>query len=286
MINLNIKQEMNEDNPNNISEDEKENEPSSKKSDKVSLFWNYFNLVKGTGDDKKSYTQCTVNGCNEKLTYHNSTSAIQKHLKSYHVTAYESCVSNKSKSKQSTLTSSNYKLIPVSKEKAQSITIAIARFIATDMRPINLIEGPGFISLLSYLEPSYKLPCRTTFANTVENLYKSAKNDIIAILKEERSFGITFDYWQSIPLKSYLTLTIHFGSKSFNHYNYVLKTIEVSESHTGIITANNIQSILEEFHLKEDKNFKFYAVSDMAPNSKKNFNSLILVALHIFCTIL
>ena len=41
-----------------------------------------------------------------------------KHLKFNHVTVYESCATNKSKSNQFTLTSSNYKMIPLSKEKS------------------------------------------------------------------------------------------------------------------------------------------------------------------------
>jgi len=200
---------MNQNNLADNYEDEKIGEISNKKGDKTSKVWNYFNLLNEA--DKKSYTQCTINGCTEKLAYHNSTSSMLKHLKFNHVTAYESCATNKSKSKQFTLISSNYKIIPLSKEKSQAITIAIGRFIAFDMRPINLIEGTGFEALLKLAEPNYQLPCRTTLMHTIEELYKSTKKDIICQVNNSKSFGITFDYWSSLTTKSYLTLTIHFG---------------------------------------------------------------------------
>ena len=51
-----------------------------------------------------------------------------------------------------TLESSNFQIQALSKEKSNTITLAIGRFIA-----LNIIEGSGFQTLLKILEPRYEI---------------------------------------------------------------------------------------------------------------------------------
>ena len=81
---------------------------------------------------------------------------------------------------------------------------------------INFIEGVGFQNLLNTLEPRFIIPSRKTFKeNILPELYHSMKKDVHVLIREASSYGVTYDYWTSIAMKSYLTLTIHFLTKNF-----------------------------------------------------------------------
>jgi len=88
-------------------------------------------------------------------------------------------------------------------------------------------------------------------------------------LKGIESFSVTYDYWTSNANKGFLTLTIHFVDKDFQLRDYVLKTLEITEAHTGINSAKAILSILDEFGLNCSEPSKIFAVSDAAGNKKK-----------------
>lgn len=253
---------------NNIEIEESKEVGKKEEKQKTSPVWNHFNLAE-EGD--KTYAQCTIKGCTSKVVYHNSTTALFNHLKFNHPDAYQACLKKKvtKAPRQSTLPIFNSKTHNPSLERVSGITAAIGRFIAFDMRPISTIEGQGFQSLIHYLEPKYEIPCRRVFTETViPRLYESLKNNILQQLKSANSFGLTFDYWSSIALKSFLTLTVHFCSQDFELWSYVLKTVEVLQSHTGQNTANTVKSILDEFGLKENLALKFFTVSDGASNMR------------------
>lgn len=286
---MNNRKQVNNDLQNANNEDVKKDDTSSNAGDKSSLtrqktsqYWNYFTLTSNKKGDQ--FTNCKINGCKEVLAYHGGTSSMQYHLKALHNEEYLKCKGQKEESTQSTLTSPNFKFQPLSKEKTRQITMAVSRFIAFDMRPINVIEGQGFIELIHTLEPRYEFPCRTTFTQvTIPELYEASKKCVITSLNESQSFAITFDYWQSFPLKSYLTVTIHFCTPEFEPRNFVLQTIEVTESHTGPRTASVIQSILHDFDLLQKPHVKFIAISDAAKNmistaKELNFPHIICLA--------
>ena len=123
-----------------------------------SKIWVHFKPIE-KNDQDKSYTECKIDGCNEKLVYHNTTSSMIKHVKWKHPEKYSEfenkCSSAK---KQTTLNSEGFKINPLSSDKMQAITNAIGKFIAIDMRPLNTIEGKGFQEMISILEPRYILP--------------------------------------------------------------------------------------------------------------------------------
>jgi len=135
-----------------------------------------------------------------------------KHAKTKHPDKYAE-YEGKSQicNKQSILNLQGLKIKELNTEKTRQITHAIAKFITLDMRPINIIEGEGFLELLKILEPRFQLPSRTMFSETIiPQYYKQMKSSLIEELNKITYFSLTFDYWSSIANKSYLTITIHF----------------------------------------------------------------------------
>ena len=69
-----------------------------------------------------------------------------------------------SSSQQQTLTSLFGKL---PKERENGVTKMIANYITKDMRPLDCVNDSGFIKLIKYLEPRYKLCGRMHVTETV-----------------------------------------------------------------------------------------------------------------------
>ena len=42
----------------------------------------------------------------------------------------------------------------------------MTEFLLEDMKPLNLVEGPGFFKFLKVLKPKMSKPCRKTIKNT------------------------------------------------------------------------------------------------------------------------
>ena len=243
-------------------------------STKKSKAWEYFQLVEDK--EKKSGTKCKVNGCKEGLAYHQSTTAMLKHLESHHPEKHMECTGKTSaQSQQLKITSDDYKMKDLTREKSKQIINAIASFIYQDLKPLKTVESDGFKHLIHTLEPRYQLPVRSTFSDTVIPAHYSAiKMKIIEDLKQSRGFGLAFDYWTSISNKSFLTLTIHFMPMAWKIQDYVLATVEGKDPHTTINTADVISSILDSYQLNDGEHIKFFGITDSAPNMKKDVREL------------
>ena len=191
--------------------------------------WQFFNKVEDL-NDKKTYSYCTVDNCVVRLVFLNNTTTMLRHLKSFHPDAHQTCLSKMEKSVSTTqpkILAPQFKLQPLSKEKSQLISR------------------------------------RTITDSVLPKLYLSMKSELEKQLKEIEYCGLS---WTSLAIKSFLMVTVHFSSPDFTMQNYVLKTVEVKDSHTGTHTASVVTSILKEFGLLENLQVKFVATSDLAPN--------------------
>ena len=68
--------------------------------------------------------------------------------------------------------------------------------IAIGAYPFSIVEEPGFVELLTYAEPRYKLPHRTTFSRThLPELYQQTKSSIIQSIESATFISCTSDIW-------------------------------------------------------------------------------------------
>lgn len=112
-----------------------------------SSVWEYFDTV----DAKRvCYKLCTPPTCTI-LAYHGKTTSMKSHLTSHHPNEYEETSQAKTGSQRSLDSFVHSK--KCSTEHAKKITQRIAEMVAWDPRPISVVEGVGFLNLVSYLEP-------------------------------------------------------------------------------------------------------------------------------------
>jgi hypothetical protein len=104
------------------------------------------------------------------------------------------------------------------------------------------------------------------------------QNKVQALLHEAIDVAITTDIWTSLNTDSYLTMTVHFLSKTVLK-TLVLCTKKLESSHTGIYLS---QIMTEELHKWNIFNKVVAVVTDGAPNMKLAVRQMNLS--HIPCT--
>ena len=124
-----------------------------------SQVWNFFT---------KKNAKSVVVLCSKSLVYHGGTSSMLQHLSRKHPA--KNIVKTSDGRKQTSIDGFTRKR-SCSNEQAAAISDRIASFIVKDLRPINLVAGRGFINLMAYLEPGYRLPSATHFTHLIERKY-------------------------------------------------------------------------------------------------------------------
>ena len=146
------------------------------------------------------------------------------------------------------LTLESYSVQPVSKsptgsKRAKEITRRIAEFITLDMHPLAVIEGTGFMNLVSTLDAAYQIPSRKQIMKVFYDVYNDMKTHLQAELASVENVALTTHHWTS---DLYLELTAYFITQDWEHVARVLTTKEVRERHTAVNMADNLQAVVEE----------------------------------------
>ena len=164
--------------------------------------WKYFSKDK---DRKKATCQL----CSKELAFKSGTTNLREHLMSKHCGTYKSQSTKcASKEKQGTLLQTFSKPKRCSNARAKEITDHIANFVALDMRPINAVEGEGFLRMMAYLEPGYKVPSRKHITSIIQQKHALGKQKLQEKLSEATSLALTTDIWTSAAAEAYITVLV------------------------------------------------------------------------------
>lgn len=123
--------------------------------------------------------------------------------------------------------------------KTHRITMRIASYLLSDMRPFTTTESKEFRKLIHECEPKYQMPSRATFSeHVIPSMYTITANRLKAELKDAGgTVAITCDAWTSRATESYVTITAHYVDNDFNLCPAVLQTRAMHDRHTGVNTA-------------------------------------------------
>ena len=78
------------------------------------------------------------------------------------------------------------------------------------MRPVNIIQGKGFISMIESFSSTYTIPSRTTIMNIIKQLYYSESTLLKNMLSKCTVVSLTTDGWTSINCTHFITTTVTF----------------------------------------------------------------------------
>jgi len=160
-------------------------EPPAKKF--RSDVWKFYER---TDDGKK--VKCILCSPPKELVYHGGTSNLRDHVNRQRPLKY------KPDTVQTSLEAYGKKKQACSDARAKQITELIVRMVALDLRPMRLVEGKGFLELMAFLEPGYKVPSSAHISTLVKCKHSVAWNTLKEILsKEAVAVGLTTDIWTS-----------------------------------------------------------------------------------------
>ena len=168
------------------------------------------------------------------FAYHSSTTVMLNHLARRHP---------KPSSQQGSI--ANFTVRSCDSRRAERISGLLAKMIAGDMLPMSVVEGTGLRNLISFLEPTYTVPCRQTMTVRLEKMYREAAS-LREILSSADKVAITTDAWTALTTESYVTVTVHFFS-DWVLQSAILQTRSMTERHTAENMAHVLQAAVDIF---------------------------------------
>ena len=176
---------------------------------KSSVVWKHFGFPRGAQDGSKA--TCKI--CGAQVERAGGTSNLKSHLRIWHRTVHDQLFDQPLSSTQSTLDPyvKKVSMLPPNSERAQKLTRRIAEMVCRDMRPLSIVDDPGFLSLMHEAECSYVVPCRSTISRVIDDMYVQHKRATRGILGTAVDYVCcTTDMWTSRSTDAYISLTCHF----------------------------------------------------------------------------
>ena len=159
--------------------------------------------------------------CQRTYTRQSGISNLFAHLKSAHprefsLTQTEAKEPDVPSSSKSTIalyfsSSATTKSRPCSSARAGDLTEKIIDWLVNSCRPLCTVADQGFVNLLSFTEPDFRVPSRTHVSSLINKRHADAKKELVTLLKTACVNGVTIttDGWTSSATQSYVTYTVH-----------------------------------------------------------------------------
>ena len=127
---------------------------------------------------------------------------------------------------------------------------SVCYFISKDMQPYQTVNDPA---MLGAFDPRYVPMDRKALANNyIPKLYDRERERICSELYNVSYYALTTNIWTSRHNEAY-GITIHFVNATYQLKSYLLETLEFPEAHTGSSIAEELQEILKNWKLPQDK---------------------------------
>jgi hypothetical protein len=231
-------------------------------TDKRSIVWE--NFIPKESDATKAIYMCGIK-CKAELSISESgtTSNLRKHLITKHKMLLEQLEEDKEED-QSTQVKDNKdikQMLKIMREdldsaRSDKITKAITELMIYDNQPFSIVGNKAFKNLISYFEPKYVIPHRTTFSRTILiERYFQAEIKIKALLKTVNNISVIVDGWTSLGLQKYIGVLLNAIDSNFRRLNIKLGCLELNKCHTAKNMEEFINKLLDKFLISNKANF-------------------------------
>ena len=123
--------------------------------------------------------------------------------------------------------------------QAVELTNTVVEFVTRDLRPVSVVDGTGFLSLMDVAEPHFVVPCRRTVMNLIDRKYCELKRLLQGSLSGQQCIMLTTDMWTSRARDGYFSLAVHYVTERFEMHNSQLQCQHLPgvHNHTHISEA-------------------------------------------------
>ncbi len=126
----------------------------------------------------------------------------------------------------------------------------MAYFLAKDMRPVNLVEGSGFVELMKEMDPKFTIPSRRTVTRVLmPKLEAQEREKLKTDLAKTPWISLTTDMWSSRTNSAFLNITAHYLLED-KIITKVLSCERFPQRHTGENIKEALLKTLQEFEIQ------------------------------------
>ena len=147
-----------------------------------------------------------------EFSYHRNTSSLKYHLNAKHTDISKSFNETNSgaRLRQTTLDAACGRSI--CKQRQEKLTNGIVKWIATDCRPISVVEGVSLRNILRIAinDDRYEMPSRRNITRRMHELYEKERTAKATTLQRAPTVALTGDYWTSLGDYNYIGVTVHY----------------------------------------------------------------------------
>lgn len=140
---------------------------------------------------------------------------------------------------------------PISKKRQTFFSELVTEMIAGDLHSVNMVKGRGFRKLMRHAVPGFVIPHPSTIMRTyVPKLKNKVRGRVQDELKEAIHITYTTDVWTDNFLhNSYMCITAHYITADWKMKSYVLCTVIMKGSITGVALKKVLESTMADWKL-------------------------------------
>jgi hypothetical protein len=190
----------------------------------------------------------------------NSTSGINYHLGTTHKQSLEKLSKDMTREGEPSV----LKLLTkptIDHVKQEKIDKGIAQMLATDNMPFRSVEKPGFVEFMKMLEPTYKLPVKSTIKMSINDLYLERVEEVYFVIvcfltiifqlkkltKAAAYPSYTADLWKSRTKEYYVAVTLHWIDDSWTLHGRPIALAHIVGRHTALHVGQCVGQQLKQF---------------------------------------
>ncbi|KAJ8932232.1 hypothetical protein NQ318_004434, partial [Aromia moschata] len=141
---------------------------------------------------------------------------------------------------------------PISLHRQEKINNLILNMIVKDLQPLSIVRDKGFVELITALEPTYKIPSRSTFTTSFLNQqFNSVNEKLKSILVKSKSISLTTDAWTATNNTSYIAYTAHFITDDWMLYSCLLECAEYDVNHTAKNLRDDLLRVTDVWKIRD-----------------------------------
>ena len=125
-------------------------------------------------------------------------------------------------------------------------------FLVKDYQALRVVECPAFLHIVQTLDSRYIPSSRTHFSRVlIPTKYDEVKSSLRASLSLSQHISFTTDLWTGCHNRSYISLSAHYISPTWEMKHHCLSTWEVSVAHTAVNTAKELREEIVHWGLTD-----------------------------------
>ena len=178
-----------------------------------------------------------------------STIKLWNHLERFHVEIYKQLRPSNS---PNTLTDYFLKTSKFSGKNLEQTKKEYIDLIVKTEAPFTLLDHPQFKKFCNYLvQGEVGIPSRHSGCRGMEKLFEDESDKVRELLRPIERVSLTTDTWTTTNNVAILGITIHWIDDMWRLHEQVLSVEELGVSHQGIILAEVVYRVLEEYDLTQ-----------------------------------